>query len=367
MNTRSFLYTLLFCFIAFTACDKKDGPVANVSSPGAPSIVSPSSGESFTLNRDQPDDISMTIEWSKPDFGFSSAPTYTVELGVAGDNFANPMILAKQQKTSYPVVTSKLNEMLLTAGLAGGEAHSMELRVTASISDSVSKAVSQPVELSITPFQTDFPPLYMIGEAVGGWSLDLAVIVPSTEANVYSNIAKFTQGEAFRFFSEPDWESENYNYPYFGEGSVTSLLENAQDGDSNFRMTGETGFYRVTVNMNAKTVEMEPVDEPVMYMTGAGIGGWDQPGTGASVEMTFVQDGVFTATTDFINGEAFRFFGQADWSPDSYNYPYFSDGTVTDLLEDAQDGDNNFKVVAESGSYTITVNLIKPSVEMEAN
>lgn len=366
MKKLSTLLLSILSIVALTSCDKDMGPVANTADPGAPSITSPSSGASFTLNRDQADDTLMTIEWSQPDFGFTSAPTYTVEMGLAGSNFEDAMQLGTVQKTSFGVVTGNLNRMLLAAGLAGGEAQSLELRVTASISDSVNKAVSEPVSLTVTPFQTDFPPIYMIGEGVGGWSIDAAVIVPSTEPNVYSTLARFTSGGAFRFFGQQDWGPDSYNYPYFSDGTIDELLINAQDGDSNFQFTGETGWYRVTVNLDSRTVDLEAASEPVMYMTGSAVGGWDTPGTGASVKMTYIQDGVYEATTEFAEG-AFRFFAQADWSPTSYNYPYFADGTVDELLADAQDGDNNFQFTGQAGSYHVTLNLNDLTVEMEAS
>jgi hypothetical protein len=375
MKKLSLLSILLAGLLIFSSCDKSEmGPVANTSNPGAPAVTSPSSGESFTLDRNQAEEELMTIEWEKPDFGFAAAPTYTIQMDSAGNNFANPIQIARvTQQTSYTVTTGGLNQLLLAAGMAGGEAHELELRVMASLPDEdVSQAVSEAVALTITPFLTDFPPLYMIGEAINGWSLDAAAIVPSSDPNVYTTLAEFTNGGAFRFFAEPDWASENWNYPYFADngGDIDQLLVDAQDGDNNFEFTGTTGWYRVTVNMETYSVQLEEAEEPIMYMTGAAVGGWDQPGTGESVKMTFVQDGVFEATTDFSSdGDAnFRFFAQAGWSPDSYNYPYFADnnGEIDELLVDAGDGDNNFEFTGTTGSYYIKVDINNYTVEMEA-
>ena len=182
----------------------------------------------------------------------------------------------------------------------------------------------------------------MIGAATGGWDTSLAVEVPSSSPSVYTAVWKFSQNEAFRFFAQPNWDPTSYNYPYFATGTVSNLFENNIDDDSNFKFVGETGFYRVTVNLKTFTVSMESVPEPVMYMTGKGIGEWDTPGTGASIKMTFVKENVWTATATFVSGEAWRFFAQADWNPTSYNFPYFADGTVADMFENAGDDDSNF-------------------------
>lgn len=373
MKKLSILSILLAGLLAFSSCDKGElGPVANTSDPEAPAVTSPSSGESYTLDRNQAEEEVMTIEWEKPDYGFSAAPTYTIHMDSAGNNFADPIEVAKvTQQTSYNVTTGELNQLLLAAGLAGGEAHDIELRVMASIPDEdVSKAVSEAVALTITPFQADFPPIYMIGSAVNGWDLDAAAIVPSSDPNVYTTLAEFTNGEAFRFFAEPDWEAESWNYPYFADngGDIDELFVDAQDGDNNFEFTGTTGWYRVTVNMDTYSVQLEEAEEPLMYMTGSATGGWDTPGSGESVKMTFIQEGVFEATTEFNSGGAFRFFAQAGWDPDSYNHPYFAEnnGEIDDLLIDAEDGDNNFEFTGETGTYYIKVDINNYNVEMEA-
>lgn len=383
MKKLSLLSLLLAGLLIFSSCDKGElGPVANTSDPAAPEISSPSSGESYELDRNSAEAVAMTIEWSKPDFGFDAAPTYTIELDVAGNEFADPMEVAQvTQETSYEVTVGDINQLLLTEEFAGGQAHDFELRVTASIPDEdVSQAVSSSVAISITPFQTDFPPIYMVGEALKGWSLDQAITIPSSEPNVYTTLAHFDsqtqETPSFRLFTsdiENDgWDAGIYNYPYFADegGEIDELLVNAEDGDQNFEFTGTTGWYRIIVNMDTYSVQLEEAEEPLMYMTGAGTGGWVEPGQDGSVKMNFVQEGVFEATTDFYSdGDAnFRFFPQAGWGPDSYNYPYFANegGTIDELLTNAEDGDENFEFTGENGTYYIKVNLNDYTVEMEA-
>lgn len=370
MKKLSILSLVLAVTVAFSACDKADmGPVANTKSPGAPAIQSPESGQSFTLSRDKMKETAITIEWTKPDYGYAAAANYQVQLDEAGNDFANAQEVASVDTTMVGVTVGDLNQMLLAMKLSAGQAHNLELRVTASISDSVTKAVSEPVSISVTPFQTDFPPIYMIGSAVGGWSLDQARIVPSTEPKVYSTLAEFTNGGAFRFFGQQDWGPDSWNYPYFADngGDIDQLLVNANDNDSNFQFTGSTGWYKVTVNMDDYSVQLEQAEEPIMYMAGSFFGNWSTPGSSETVKMDFVQPGVFEATTDFESG-AFRFFGQAGWLPDSYNYPYFAnnDGTIDELLENANDNDSNFQFTGSSGSYHVKVNINDYKVEMEA-
>lgn len=357
--------------LVFTSCEDTTGPVVDTE-PEAPEISQPTAGSTFVLNREESETEIDMMEWTSANFGFSAAVQYTIELDPTGSSFESPIEITTINGTSYSPTVGQLNERLLTAGLAGGEENSVFLRVKAHLSDDVSPAYSQAVEVTFTPYLDDFPPIYMIGAAVGGWDPSLAVIVPSSEPNVYTTLAEFTSNEAFRFFGQQDWGPDSWNYPYFADngGDVDPKFVDAQDGDNNFQFTGATGWYRITVNFETYSVQLEEAEEPIMYMTGLAVGGWDQPGTGESVKMAFVQEGVFEATTDFSNaGDAnFRFFGQADWSPDSYNYPYFADndGEISPFLVDAGDGDNNFEFTGEDGTFYIKVDINNYTVEMKA-
>jgi hypothetical protein len=79
--------------------------------------------------------------------------------------------------------------------------------------------------------------------------------------------------------------------------------------------------------------------------------------------MTYTTAGTYQATANFINGEAFRFFAQANWGPTSYNYPFFT--TVDSDFENANDGDSNLKYIGTTGSRTVTVNLATSAVTLD--
>ncbi|GET27278.1 SusE domain-containing protein [Prolixibacter sp. NT017] len=359
------LNSILFLFVLgiVSSCTQKDLTIYNPDNATGPTLTMPSS---VTMSMDNKAD-SVEFSWTPSDYNLQVAVTYSLQMDTVGDNFANAYTLYSGADDHFSITVGDLNSALMgQLELPAEQSASVEFRVVSNISDNVADLNSASQSIDLTPYKTVFPPIYMIGAATGGWDTSLAVEMPSTEPNVYSTIAKFTQDQAFRFFAQPDWGPTSYNYPYFESGTISSLLENAQDGDSNFQFLGATGYYRITVNLKTLTVDMTSVPEPVMYMTGAAIGGWDQPGTGASVKMTFVKENVWKGTADFISGEAFRFFAQADWGPTSYNYPYFADGTVDPMLEDAQDGDNNFKFTGTSGTYEITLNLNDLTVTMTA-
>jgi starch-binding outer membrane protein SusE/F len=360
-KTLLFLPVIFLAFL-FAGCEKEGEKVVLKENITA-SDLSDLSAASFALVMDSAATVTETFEWTKVDFGFPAQITYTIQIDTTGNEFENAIDLATVTSTlSYDLIEGEFNKILLQNGYAAAVPVTLQFRIKAFINANVDPVYSDAVEAVVTPYAIVFPPIYMCGDATGGWNWDSDVTVRSTSAGIYSTIAVFTNGGAFRFFKQADWGPTSYNYPYF-TGTVSALFSNAADGDQNFRFTGTTGYYRVTVNMTTKSVSMEAVTEPVLYATGGALGGWDWSTN--YIQLTWLSDGVFEATTDFSN-DIFRFFKQANWG-DGYSYTYFNDGTVTPLLElNPNDGDNNFKFVGTPGTYKITVNLIDLIVTMVA-
>ncbi len=75
---------------------------------------------------------------------------------------------------------------------------------------------------------------------------------------VFSRLLPILLLKHFRFFQQAGWGA-SYNYPWFAGGSVTALLVNANDGDSNFKFVGTPGNFKITVNLIDKIITMEAV------------------------------------------------------------------------------------------------------------
>lgn len=347
------VFALLF-IAAITSCED-ELPTATLTSDVVANELQSIPGSNFVLMMEDAAEDFETFEWTATDYGFDASVTYTVQIDVEGNNFESPFELGSVQVLSSTFTVAKINESLLALGLAPESQADVEIRVVSTVNSNVEPVYSNSQTITVTPYATSFPPIWGMGGALKGWGPwpDNAVEWQSSEFKKYETIAYFTSGEAFRWFAQLGWDGTSYNYPYFT--SVSSVFENANDGDLNLRVVAATGWYRVNVDLVAKTVTAEAVEEPVMYITGAGIGGWDQPGSGASVKMTYIKPGVFEAETNFIAGETFRFFAQANWSPTSYNYPYFE--SVDPLFENANDGDLNFRYLGETGIQKITVDI----------
>lgn len=104
-----------------------------------------------------------------------------------------------------------------------------------------------------------------------------------------------------------------------------------------------------------------------IYMVGAAVpAGWSP---GDAVEMVNIAPNIYRATSTFAV-DRFRFLGQKDWGPISYNFPFFT-GSVDSNFENAlqadrEDGDENLWFKGTPGEYTITVDLNTKSIILDA-
>jgi hypothetical protein len=350
---------LLMIITVFIVSCEKDKENVLLKETIAANDLSNLTSSTFVLILDDAAKTFQTFTWTEIDYGFNAVTKYVVQVDVKGNNFASPVdILTVTAGTSGTITIGEFNDALLKAGFEPEVAADLQFRVVGTINPAVAPVYSDVVEAKVTPYATSFPPIYMTGAATGGWNWNLYTYkeLRSSAPNIYETIGYFLNNEAFRFFKQTDWGPTSWNYPYFT--TVDTDLENALDGDSNFRVVAATGYYRITVNMKTKSVVMEPVPDQVLYATGAALGGWDW--TTNYIQLTWLSNGIYRATTDFAL-ETFRFFKQAGWG-DGYNYPWFT--TVSPLFENANDGDLNFRFIGTPGSYTVTVNLLDKIVTM---
>ncbi len=106
----------------------------------------------------------------------------------------------------------------------------------------------------------EYDQLWLVGAGIvdAGWSWDTPVAMPCTGDGVYSVDVALTN-DAFRFFTvNSDWGT-GLNYPFYeGEGyTIDALLENANDGDSNFYFNGTPGTYTMTMDTMDKTITLD--------------------------------------------------------------------------------------------------------------
>ena len=341
MKKLSILILSILSVVALSSCDKGDmGPVANTSDPGSPSITSPESGQSYTLNEDQADDTLMTMEWSNPDYGFSAAPSYSIEMDSTGHQFEDPTQIASVTGNTFSVTVGEMNSILLGAGFPFGEPISLEFRVIASLSDSLEQQVSDPVNLTVTAYSVcQFcPEIYVPGSYQGAsgygsnWTpADAPSLATVSGQDVYEGYVYMANADnQFKFTADQSWAT-NWG---------TSGTEGELEAPGNNIVASSSGYYKVNVDINSMSYSLTNTQWGV-------IGSATADGWNSDQDMTYdPQNKVWTITTDLSSGEI-KFRANDAWD---INY---GDNSGDGTLE--LNGSNI--AVGSAGTYTITLDL----------
>lgn len=110
------------------------------------------------------------------------------------------------------------------------------------------------------------PILYMAGDANGWAQIDY---LASVDGSSFTGFMYLNQN-GFKFCSEPNWDGTNYGATFF-----------SKEGD-NIIMTEEAGYYKVDVDLSAKTYTLTPITT-IGVIGDATEGGWD-----SDQDMTYI-------------------------------------------------------------------------------
>lgn len=369
MRKLKYIVMAVFALGLFGACDEDlDTVTFDQDAAVASSLTVP--GASIELLAQNAEDT-LVFEWTQVELGFSAALNYVLQVDVAGKDFAQPSVLVSLpidktvDKMTFEISVKDFNnELMKQVGkyddLDANDPVDFEFRVLAQVSNEI-RLVSATVPSQIKIYSGALPGIFMIGEGVGGWNLDLAVEVFHAGApDTYHTKAYFTQAN-FRFFNQPDWGASIGGYDVFTV-YPEEYLAVSSDGDPNFAFVGAAGWYEIEVNVAAGSIEVTPIDDPSIFLTGSATHGWDwdEPVT----FIKWVNYNRWEGEVTFIKDEYFRFFGQKDWGPVSYGYDTVVNYDTDFIIIAEGHGDPNWQFVAESGTYYVVLDLEFMTVEI---
>ncbi len=326
----------------------------------AANTLANTSADSYVFTFESRSEVFNEFSWDAPDFGFDASITYTLQMDLAAGDFSSPTTIATTQDLTAAPTIQSLNNTLLGLGLEPDVASEVKFRIRSAVNANVEPVYSNVVTASITPYLAVFPPIYIIGDAQG-WVLGDALEVSSTGPGTYEAVGMFVNGGKFRMFATPSWDAEQWGYSYFDGGTIPSTLIDGEDGDSNFIFDGTSGVYKISINLNAKTISMEESELPTLFVIGDGQG-WDLQ-QAASLE--FLGGGKYEGTAVLQKDGYFRFFEKADWNATQFGYGYFAEGSLPQNFTQAGDGDDNFIFAGETAEYLVTVDLDDFTVTIE--
>ncbi len=335
-RTNNILSIIILSILIFSCAKEEFEPVVGVFAPPSMEDVS----GTYVLTEDQADDVFKTFSWTKADFGFPSATTYTLQLAEAGKDFEGAVDLAVTTNTSFSITVSNLNQKLLSMGAKTNVGTDFEIRVNASVNDNVQTLASNVPVMNILPFTVEiiYPSLYLPGnyQAASGyeadWSPDKAQQIYSLKQDEkYNGYVNMVGSDIkFKFTDLPDWTIN-----WGDDGADGTLESNGTD-----IAVPEAGYYRIRADINALTYSFMKTDWGLIG--DATPNGWD-----ADQNMTYSMDTkTWSVTLDLVVGDI-KFRANDAWD---LNY---GDDNFDGSLE--ENGANIH--VAEAGNYTVTLNL----------
>jgi len=300
------------------------------------------SDDNLILNEENAANEILTLTWTEPDFGFSAAALYSVQIDVQGGDFSNPQIISVGGAFDKTFTTEELNAKLLSLSMLPNEEGVASFRIKATLSE-YQEIYSNTVNITVTPYSSLLDlstSLGVVGSATpGGWGneniLDLPFYTTAT-TNVYVAYVTLRNGE-MKFRNNNDW-SENW-----GDDGADGTLDS-----SGANIAVSAGTYKIEVNFNSMTYTMEEYSWGLVGS--ATTNGWDGPDM--MLHYNSFQDDWRTVVT-LVDGEVkFRF--NNDWG---VNYG-----------DDGADGTmeaNGANIAVSAGHYLVTMNLNTQSYTME--
>ncbi|WPO89559.1 SusE domain-containing protein [Chryseobacterium sp. HR92] len=315
-------------------------------------------------------DKAVKFTWTNPTFNLAVVNSNTLEFAKAGTSFANAKsadLTANDLSKTYTV--KDLNKIILDAGFLPGVAANIEVRMKASVGNAAS--YSNVIPMSITPYLTEYPSFYIVGEASAvGWNAGAAQVLYKNE-NISTIYTYLENGKAFRFLGQKDWSPLNYSLDTAGMQDANKYFKTWSSNlvaaaPENMQFTGASGMYKITIDSDLakKTIDVVPSainnwNPANLYMVGT-INGWNAAG---AIAMTNLGGGKFEHTIILSAGSQFKFLGQQSWG--DLDWGNISGDGNSGLI--APKGSNgNIKIDGTGGSYKISVDLKLGTYKIEA-
>jgi hypothetical protein len=326
-----YLYILL---IILFACEK-DETIVKINSDAKPAVITSTATDlSPTINEETLKD-EVTINWNETEYGIDTEVNYTIEIDLACNSFANPIVLGSTTNNSLTVSLEMLNNKLLNdLKLAQHFPAELQVRVTSVIKNNFSKT-SEPVTFTITPWNAWSNGLWLLSSS---WDDKDAPAIYVSGGSIYEGYVWLSSEDQFKFA-----DKRICGKTLFG-GSDGQL---SSDASANSLSVGTTGYYKLNVDTENLTYAFTLI-ETIGVIGTATPGGW-----GSSTALTYNDtDKTWSADID-LTGGALKFRANDAWT---INYgPADGNALVGTLVFDDPGAVN----IQDAGNYTINVDFSK--------
>ncbi|MBN1953170.1 MAG: SusE domain-containing protein [Bacteroidales bacterium] len=384
MKKQQYILILAFVFALFACEDKEEKPTLDNANAVAPVLLTPADASSYTLTTaDALNDFEL-FTWSSADYGVDIALTYTLQLELAGGQFASPRLLARTGDLSDTLTVGGLNLMLFNMGINTAQATDLNIRVMSTGANAaVDTLISGVNTITVTPFT------YAVPNILGPTDGSSFVLARDTAGELDFEEFSWTQvdyytGEATRYRLQFDIPANNFSDPvtlYDGSDLQftpivldlnNALLDQGYEvgvaADVAFRVLsslGESGVITsgtVEYTLTPYSSEAPPPD-PLYLLGSATLAGWDNTAA-LTIEWDAARN-VHSITTDLTAGGMKILKNLGAWAPqwgDDGNGDgtggvliYRPDEATTDPAEIPSPGAGTYRIDIDIPNLTYTI------------
>lgn len=324
---------LLAVIMIFGLVSCEDRDIITIDNQAAP-IVMDLSAENLFLDKNFPQNPTLTVSWDRATYTVPVEVKYHVEISSAA-SFTNPYLLAQttQSVTNVSFTNKEMNEATKRIGLVPFKSQKMYFRVTSYLGEQVQKQQSNVTSINITPYLAsptyDFADLYLIGDATaGGWDNaatngNLLPMLKTADPAKYTFTGLFKAGGFKMIKVKGSWDAQ------FGLGAAAGQL--STDGGSGDIKVLTEGYYKLTVDTAALTYTFEPVTAPAMTYTSISIigsvnGNWD---TDTQLTQSSFDPHLWTKSGVSLTEGEFKFRANNSWDTSwGTNSEFFGTATI---------------------------------------
>lgn len=256
------LFIIPLLAASFASCKKDENKV--VFEGGTDPVLTASTAGPLVLEIANKDRDAVTFNWTNPDYRFNTGISsqnvlYTLQIAVAGTNFANPQEKTIASDLSSTLKVSELNAFMLSLDLAENIAHDMEIRLKSSLVNNTAVLYSNVIRMTITPYlDVKYPVpdnLYITGSATpGNWQCGCGepelLSQKFTKINSYTFELELTLSADNSYLLLPVYGSWSAKYGGINSSNNTNNVfeDDFKPNGSDLKAPPQTRLYKITVD-----------------------------------------------------------------------------------------------------------------------
>lgn len=200
--------------------------------------------------------------------------------------------------------------------------------------------------------------------AFQSWNPGAAIKMANFAPNGFIYLTNMTNNDEFKFHDGNGWDnSTNSLSRWYDVDASDKIIINGTGPGNNFKWTGATGRVRAIFDYRdinnpgwllAEATEMRLVGDGIQ-----GVNAWDP---GASPQMTYAGNGVWTITVNLVANKDIKFLAGNAWGAFDYEDNSGGSNATGTPRKIKWEGGSNFKTPAADGSYTITLDEYNQTV-----